>query len=55
MTELQVWRCSDCDVSWTAPTLVKCWSCGQRPSHVKPYKPSHTVGAANMHINGELT
>lgn len=53
--ELQVWRCEPCDVSWTAPVMKRCWSCGNRPTHVKPWRPSLVVGEANMHINGDLT
>lgn len=52
---LEVWRCADCDVTWIEATMKPCWSCGQRPTHVKPYRPSYTNGQANMHCSGDLT
>lgn len=47
-----VWRCRECDVTWVGDEAGCCWSCGEYPSHVKPYRPSLIVGSANMGRSG---
>jgi len=46
--ELERWRCAPCGVTWVGAKMENCWSCGERPTHVKPYKPSHIVGSMTV-------
>jgi hypothetical protein len=49
--ELEVWRCAPCDTSWVGAEMEPCFSCGGRPTHVKPYRESVIIGSAVWRAN----
>lgn len=47
----EVWRCAPCGVTWVDATMTDCWCCGNRPTHVKPYRPEIIVGSSTMRFS----